>query len=71
MRVSNRLFRRMERLKARFQAARQRVWYVWWGGYEPYSEPAEGERLIVIRWRGDDDDAHDALSVPALVAALP
>jgi hypothetical protein len=51
------LQRRIEQLEARCRAAQQRVRIVWWRGREPYPEAAEGERLIVVSWQDEDDDA--------------
>lgn len=31
--------------------------YFWWQEHELYLKPADGERLIVIGWQNDDDDA--------------
>jgi len=50
------LQRRVERLEARCRAAAPPVRYVWWRGRGPYPEPAEGERLVVLRWQNEDDD---------------
>ena len=61
------LQRRIEQLEARCRAAQQRVRIVWWRGREPYPEPVEGERVIVVSWQDKDDDAQ---AVPAPGATL-
>ena len=60
------LQRRIEQLEVRSRAAQQRVRIVW--GRDPYPEPAEGERVIVVSWQDEDDDAP---SVPAPAVQSP
>jgi hypothetical protein len=62
------LSRRVRRLEQARRGRRERVRCVWWRGGEPYPEPAEGERLVVLRRRDEDDDAP---SVPAPAVQPP
>ena len=63
------LGRRVARLEARRRAAERRVRYVWWRGRGPHPEPAEGERLVVLRWQGEDDAAPCVAAAEAAGAA--